>query len=77
MRVTSKNSEQTFKPIDFIITIENEKELENLRYISFTNVSIPDVVCQNYREANKKIVTDILNTLKDEIQKHDYTKPNN
>lgn len=49
MKVTvRKSTEQPkFEPIDLIIKIETEEELELIRALAYTNVSIPEAVSNN------------------------------
>lgn len=77
MRVISIHAEQTFKPIEFTIIIETLEEVKALYALSQCNITIPNVVKEWDREANVDIIKNLLDSIIDEINEHDYTTPNN
>lgn len=77
MRVISIHAEQTFKPIEFTIIIETLEEVKALYALSQCNITIPNVVKEWDKEANGDIIKNLLDSIIDEINEHDYTTPNN
>ena len=64
MKVETTNTKQ-FKPIELVITIESEKELEAIINMCRYNESIPDLV----GKSNRNFITLFLDETRDALKK--------
>ena len=70
MKAESHSNKKTFEPIELKITIESQEELDNIRDMGFLNVSIPEAIKERYENADKRIIVNFLNVIREQLNKY-------
>jgi hypothetical protein len=64
MKVTNQNHQLAFQPKAITILIETEEEYQNILNLTLCNVSVPDAVKEFSKEANKTIIINLLDSIR-------------
>jgi len=64
MKVTNKNQQLPFQTKEITILIETEEEYQNILNLTLCNVSVPDAVKKFSKEANKTIIENLLDSIR-------------
>jgi hypothetical protein len=64
MKVTNQNHELPFQPKAITILIETEEEYQIILNLTLCNVSVPDAVKKFSKEANKTIIENLLDSIR-------------